>query len=258
MVGERLGSGQSQLLAKLHNSLGLPDDVPPNSGLKRLMAPGISAIREHWQPFLLIQLGAAALVFAYHFVLKLQQAVHIIGELKVAGGIPFAFAAGALAGGFIPEVAKLITGRLRKFSRSWLAQTSFNAFAYGIVGVQVEQFYRLQSWLFGDGNDVLTLTIKTIVDMGLFSTLISIPTAVVLYEWRKLDFDGKRLLRSISSNFYRTKVAPALLMCWAFWIPILFCVYSLPADLQFPFSILAEAAWSILFVFIATQEPPTH
>ncbi|MBW7929038.1 MAG: hypothetical protein H3C58_13330, partial [Fimbriimonadaceae bacterium] len=48
-------------------------------------------------------------------------------------------------------------------------------------------------------------------------------------------------------------IVPALIPCWAFWIPILICVYSLPANLQFVFALLAEAAWSILFVFIATN-----
>lgn len=221
--------------------------------LRSAVAPGLAAVRRNLAPFLLIQLGAFAFVVFYYRSAALQAGADVVMAWKLAGGIPFAFAAGALAGGVIPEVSKALTGRLRKLDRKWALDSLYNGFVYGIVGVQVDLFYRFQTWAFGDGKDVGTLLLKTAVDMLLFATLISIPTALCLYEWRRLGFKLRALVRQFSWAFYRDKVVPGIIPCWAFWIPILLCVYSMPADLQFCFSILAEAAWSILFVFIATE-----
>jgi len=165
--------------------------------------------------------------------------------------LPFAFAAGFIAGGVVPEIAKAATRRLRKIDRKWLNQTLFNGLVYGIVAVQVDLFYQLQNFLFGGGRNVATLIIETAVDMFIFAPLLSIPTAVAMFEWRSRRWAGVgRLFRW---EGYVAKVVPALIPAWAFWIPMLFCVYAMPPDLQFCLAILAEAAWSILFVFIATE-----
>jgi len=199
-----------------------------------------------------------ALVVLFYRTEGVRQASASIAAAKVAGGIPFSFLAGAIAGGFVPEIAKALTGKLKRLDAKWFKQCLFNGLVYGIVGVQVDLFYRQQTYVFGPGTEPMMLAIKTAVDMSLFSTLVSIPTAVSLYEWRKVDFSFKRLFAQFSWLYYRDKIVPALIPCWAFWIPILLCVYAMPSDLQFCFSMLAEAAWSILFVFLATNDEEAH
>lgn len=217
---------------------------------RRASRPGIAALKANWLPFVLIQAAAAALVVLYYQNPALREPATALEKAKAAGGLPFAFLAGAVAGGLIPEVAKAASGRLRTFNPDWLKSTAFNALVYGIIGTIVDVFYRLQAVWFGTGNDPLTLLFKTLVDMVPFTMLLSIPLAVSLFEWRRLGFNG--LIRGYKTGFYRHKVIPALIPCWAFWVPILICCYALPMNLQFPFAMLAEAAWSIMFVFIAT------
>lgn len=216
-------------------------------------APGLAAVRSHWAPFLAIQVAAAALVVVYAQTPAVREWCVSIERVKVAGGVPFAFLAGAVAGGIIPEIAKAVTGRMGRPTREWLSASSFNAFVYALVGVQVDLFYRFQTWCFGSGTDAKTLIVKTAVDMAIFTPVLSIPLAVMLFEWKRVGFDLRRMGPAFTGRFYLSSIVPALIPCWAFWIPILICVYSLPTNLQFVFALLAEAAWSILFVFIATN-----
>lgn len=225
--------------------------------LRVALAPGLAALRHHWPAFLVIQAAAVGIVVWYYRSDALQASASVLADLKVRGGVPFAFLVGAMVCSVIPELAKLVTGKLRVFDRRWIRDVAFTGFVYGVVAVQVDLFYRLQAALFGTGTDARTFLVKTAVDMALFSTTVSIPTAVVLFEWKKRDFRMRELVGEFSARFYRDKVLPALLPCWAFWTPVLFCAYSMPLQLQFLFSQLAEAAWSLLFVFMATQDVET-
>jgi hypothetical protein len=214
--------------------------------------PGIIAARKNWPPFLALQICAALIVVAYYSVDPFHDAMRGLAQAKTNGGLAFVWVAGMLAGSIVPECAKMISGRVPKFGGAWLQQMAFNAFVYGIVAVQVDLFYQLQTLVFGSGRDPLTLAVKTAVDMSLFSTLISIPTAFALFDWRSGGWSKARRLFTVEG--YIDRIVPALIPCWVFWIPILLSVYSLPADLQFCLSQIAEAAWSILFIFIATDQ----
>lgn len=225
-----------------------------NWTLRGALHPGVMAVRSHWQAFLLIQLAALGLVIAYYNSQALRTLAAEAAKTKVRGGLPFAFIVGFLACSLIPEIAKLATGKLGLFNRPWLGKVAFTGLVYGIVAVQVDLFYQFLARWIGSGTDPRTFLLKTLVDMALFSTIVSIPTAVLLFEWYKRGFAAKTLMGELSFRFYRDKVLPALLPCWAFWTPVLFCSYSMPVNLQFCFTMVAEAAWSLLFVFIATTE----
>lgn len=222
--------------------------------LKQAIRPGIQAAKHNWAPFLLIQIAAALLVLAYYRSPWLQDATLSLQRLKAGGGPGFDIASGSISGGLLPQAAKVVVGKVKRFDRAFWLDMLFNAFVYSIIALEVDYFYQLQAHLFGTGIDWVTLVKKTSLDMFVFSTVLSIPTAVALFEWRKVGFSTSRLVRVFGNRFYRLRVMPAMIPCWAFWIPVLFCVYALPPNLQFPLSQLAEASWCLLFVFIATSE----
>jgi len=211
-------------------------------------------VRHSWPPILLIQAAAACLVVAYYRSPGLQADLTSLEHFKANGGIAFDLYTGALAGGVVPQLAKLVTGRAGKVSIGFWTQMLFAGLVYAIVGVEIDLFYHLQAAMFGTRNDVLTLVRKDLVDMGLFTPFLSIPTAVGLFEWRKAGFSFVGFVRRVRTGFYRSKVMPALIPCWVFWTPMLLCVYSMPSNLQFPLSQLAEASWAVLFIFIAGGE----
>ena len=230
----------------------------PVWSFRQAVKPGIAAVRGHWPALVLIQVGAVALVLSYYRFPALQEIAQREADLKLRYGVWFAFALGMLAGGVVPETAKLLTGGLRRFDRAWLADSTYNALVYGGVGASVDLFYRFQAFTFGPQHNVGTLIVKTAVDMVLFAPIISIPSATFLYAWRREKYRPLAVFRDGFRSFYMQQVMPGLIPAWFFWTPVLFCTYAMPDNLQLCFSMLAEAAWSIVFVFIAKRDhaPP--
>lgn len=202
---------------------------------------------------MLIQAAAIALVVLYFNSESVRTWSEWIAATKVKSGLLGAFIAGGIAGGFIPELAKLATGRVKKFDQKHTIGVLWAAFVYGLVGITVDLLYKAQAVWFGTGNDVGTLAIKVFVDMTAFTMLVSFPLAASLFAWWREGFKWSFWKGAFTWNFYKTEIASKLPIGWAFWIPILTCTYALPLNLQFPFAILAEAAWSVLFVFMMTD-----
>jgi hypothetical protein len=225
--------------------------------LRETLAPGIKAVRAHWAPFLLIQAVAAAIVIAYYQSPALREIAETPAAWKQRYGFLFSFIGGFVAGGLVAELAKVLTGKVKRFDREWFGLVMFTGIGYGITGIQVDILYWAQAQIFGNGTDWRTLLTKTVADMGLFATLVSIPFMVSLFEWRRHGFRFSGLLGEWQNSFYRRKVMPGLVPCWAFWIPFLFCTYALPLKLQLTFAFMGEAAWSVLLVFILTQDEET-
>ncbi|MBV6458930.1 MAG: hypothetical protein HONBIEJF_02069 [Fimbriimonadaceae bacterium] len=202
---------------------------------------------------MLIQLAAVGLLVAYFQMPTFREWCDAIGIAKREAGLPAAFIAGAIAGGLIPEVAKLISGKLRRLDRRWFAAMLYVAAVYGVIGISVDLLYTGQAQLFGHDNRFWTVVKKVLVDMLLFSPLFSIPLATVLFTFQRLGYRHDRLRIDVRNTFYMRRVMPGLILCWAFWIPILALTYSLPTGVQFPFAMLAESAWSVVFVFQAVH-----
>ncbi len=238
----------------------MPDSAPPQTTeghsswtFRQAVEPGVQAIKRNWAPIAFIQFAAVVLVVAYFQIPSLQQSLKSVEVLKEKGGLAFAFFGGMIAGAVVPEVAKLLTGRLRTFGKSWIQESAYNGLVYGIVGIQVDLFYRmLTATLGGEATPTVVIT-KTLIDQLVFSPFLSIPTATILFRWRFHGFHRDTFAKELKDRFYVMQIVPGVLMCWAFWVPVLCCAYSLPPLLQFPFSMLAEAAWSILFVFMTQQ-----
>ncbi|MBL8059575.1 MAG: hypothetical protein JNK63_02535 [Chthonomonas sp.] len=199
---------------------------------------------------LLIQVAAAFLVWAYHNLANVQDLARAIGESKTKGGLPAAFLAGFIAGAVVAEAAKLVTKRAT-FNGVRLLWVGF---VYGVVGILIDLLYRFQAHWFGHGTDIGTLTTKMLVDMLIFSPFLSFPFASAMFGWWKAGFKSSFWKRALTWAYYRDEVLPTLPLGWAFWVPMVYLTYSLPLALQFPFSMLAEAAWCVLFVFMVAGE----
>jgi len=211
------------------------------------------SLRETWPPFLLIQLSAVALLASYFRLPAFQAWCDDIGELKRAGGLVAAFFAGALAGGVVPEIAKFLSAKLRRLDRKWLLAMLYVAAVYGVIGVTIDLLYSGLADIFGHDNGFWTVVKKVAIDMLLYSPFFSIPFATALFRYQRLGYRWNALRTELRDAFYVRHVTPGLILCWSFWIPILVLTYSLPTSIQFPFAMLAESAWSVVFVFQAVH-----
>jgi hypothetical protein len=215
----------------------------------------VVAVRKNLAPILVIQAVAVVIIVAYFNHQGVREWTEGIQDAKVRGGYPFAFVVGMIAGGVFPELARLLSGKVRRYDRAHLIHVLWSGFVFGIVGLEVDAFYQLLAFWFGGGTDVRTLMTKVTLDMGLFSPLLCIPTATLLVGWWQAGFGGAYWRRAFTLDYFKKEVWNVMPMCWSYWIPILICCYALPLNLQFPFAMLAESAWSVVFVFFVSERP---
>jgi hypothetical protein len=211
---------------------------------------GRAALRRFWRPFLLIQGAAVALVLAYHALPAVREACAALAAWRTAGGLPFAAASAAFAGGLLPELAMLVTQRGRAPLRGRGRDIAFNVAFFAFNGVVVDGLYRAEAAMFGNGTGPLTVAAKTAFDQFVF-TPPWLVVIVTLFLWRRRRFSWAATRPQLRRGFLRKHVVPLLLPDWLFWIPMVCVVYAFPLPLQFLLFILALAAWSLIMVVIA-------
>ncbi len=215
------------------------------------LAAAWAALRQFWHPFLLIQIGAVLLAVAFHLSPAFRTACAAAAAWKTAGGLPFSAATVAIAGGLLPELAKLVALGPRTLAGR-AGEIAFNTVFFAVNGVVVDLLYSGEAWLFGRGGSPRVVAEKVAFDQFLFtpSWLVVI---VVLFLWRQRGFSWAATRPALTRGFYRQRVVPLLLPDWLFWIPMVSVIYALPVALQFLMFIPALAAWSLIMVFIADR-----
>jgi hypothetical protein len=201
----------------------------------------------------LIQAAAVLLVVAYHLSTGFRAACSTLAALKVRGGLPAAAVTAAVAGGILPELAKLIADRRRGIAnlRGRGSEILFNIAFFAFNGMVIDLLYRGEARLFGMDGGLVTVAKKTAFDQFVFNP-VWLPLIIGLYLWRNNKFSLAATFNDLSAGrFYRTRVVPLLLPAWCFWIPMVSIIYALPVPLQFLLFVPALGAWSLIMVFIA-------
>ncbi|MBA4292387.1 hypothetical protein C0431_05405 [bacterium] len=209
----------------------------------------LTAIRATWPPMLVIQLANALLVYSYFNIPTATRALDQVSQWREQGGIIAVLLAGFVAGGVLPEIAKILTGKVKKLDNSWAVAATYVGIVYSIIGFLVYLLYFVQVSLFSASNDPATVLKKVLFDMLVFSPFLSIPFATGMLIWRKRAFQISAWKEVIIPSSYRENVLPGVILCWIFWFPVMSSIYVLPLKLQFPIAMLCEAAWTIVFVF---------
>lgn len=209
----------------------------------------MAAVRENRRPFLAIQCCAAIAVVSYYLIPGVPTATATFGAFKVRGGMPFAAASTALAGAGLPAVAKALTAKHRKepATSEWVFQILF----FSTLGIIVDGLYRLLALLLGGQTSPTVVLEKVVIDQGIFSPLVSIPISATAFLWKDAGYSWIKTRESIASGEWICRYASLLVMCWTFWVPVLGCVYAMPADLQFLLFLCAEGAWALLLLTIS-------
>ena len=214
------------------------------------LAAGAAALRRFWRPFLLIQASAALLAIAYRVSVPFREACALAAAWKTAGGLPVAAATSALAGGLLPELAKLVADRGRSPLRGRFGDVLFNIAFFGFDGIVIDLLYRGEARLFGADAQLSTVVEKVAFDQFVFSPLWSI-FIVLLFLWRQRGYSLSATLPALGRGFYQARVVPLIVPNWLFWIPMVSIIYALPVALQFLLFVPALGAWSLIMVFIA-------
>jgi hypothetical protein len=215
----------------------------------RPLAVGLRAARANLVPALVIQAAVVSVVLAYYLWGPARAWLGRLAEFKRGGGYPFSLAAGALAGGLLPELLKVAAFQRWRVRRENLNDLAFGACFWGLMALVVDLFYRLQTFIFGPGVDLFTVLKKAAFDQFVFTPFLTIPLTVVVFEWRHAGYRLGGV--ALGRGFYRLKVLPAVVSGLGFWLPVVAFVYSLPLPLQFPLFTLALTLWVVILTWIS-------
>ncbi len=116
----------------------------------------------------------------------------------------------------------------------------------GLWGGLTDGFYRFQAQMFGQGVDLLTLTLKVIVGQFVFTPLIIAPANAVFFFWIGQGFSVRHAQEHWPHRFYRGLVLPNLISNWLVWIPVAFGIYAFPTDLQIHINGFVCSIWILM------------
>lgn len=216
-----------------------------------------ASLRLNLIPGLLLQavmmlLGAAYLwnPLAHRLFLQLAQ-------VRAEWGLLFSFAGTSLASALLPELLRpLIPSDTVRDDEPGLAGRLLFAIPFwGLIGMQVDLFYRLQHLMFGPSDSILVIVTKVIVDAFVYCPILALPEAVCIFLWKDHNFTHRGFRGWTPVRFYALKIFPVLMANWMVWIPLVFLIYSLPPALGIPFFIIAQSFWVMVFTTLSSQRP---
>ncbi len=214
---------------------------------------GLAGMRRNVLPGMVLWAVGAGLLAAYYGWPAARPFYDAARHAKEHWGYGFSALAGALSGGLVPFLVLWASGRIARGER--VATLLFLTLFWVYRGVEVDAFYRLQGWLFGDDPGVRTVALKTAVDMLLYSALWTIPTTTLIYFWfHDCGRDWASFCSGLSRSMFTVRIPALVFSCWAVWAPTVCIVYSLPAALQIPVFNVVLCFW-VLLVSAVTEKP---
>ncbi len=222
--------------------------------LQTLFLPGWTAFRMYWKGIVLLQSIAVAYAVGYFTMDSVRQASVILSTWKESGGILFVMIATIISGAVIPELLKL------KLRPPGLARPTRGDFIhvvllFALFGVMVDFLYLFQDVIFGPSDSWRIVAAKILFDQYIYTMFIAAPMSVSWFAWRRHGYSFRNVAALWSPGWFYRSVLPIVFSGSFFWIPVLACVYSLPAPLRFPLFLFANSAWALLLVFMARRGP---
>lgn len=209
----------------------------------------LAALKKNLLPGLVLQLFAASILVTYFFVPTAKPLFTLFGELKQTYGFGYSFIATALFGGLIPFLYLLLSKNLSP-NRNILGLLVFYILFWGLKGMEVDLFYRLQADWFGTGSDVKTIATKMAVDQFLYSALWAAPSITIVYLWMEYNWNLAEAKKAMTKEFFWVKIPTVILSNWLVWIPAVCVVYAMPGELQIPLFNLVLCFWVLLLAVL--------
>jgi hypothetical protein len=139
--------------------------------------------------------------------------------------------------------------------RDWsLRYLVFLLVLWAAKGVEVDFLYRLQAWLFGEGQGASAVVKKVLFDQFVYVPLWGVPTLVIAMLFARGGYEWARLKELLRGNWYRGMILPVLLPNWFVWFPAATCIYLLPTPLQLPLQNVVVCLWVLMVMFMTGQQ----
>lgn len=150
------------------------------------------SLRLNLIPGLLLQGVMATVAAAYLLSPRAHHLLMHLGALKEEWGLVFSFVGTSAASSLLPELLRpLLPQSARLAQPPLLSRLLFAIPFWGLIGMQVDLFYRLQFLLFGPSDSLSVIAGKVLVDAFLYCPLLAIPEAVCIILWRDHGFSRR-------------------------------------------------------------------
>ena len=226
----------------------------PASLLETAWRAACNAIRANLIPGLLLQSVMAAMAIAYLFHPASRHAFESLAILRSQWGLFFSFLGTSFGSAILPELLRPIlpgSANSEKEAPGPGSRLLFGIPFWGLIGMQVDLFYRLQYLLFGPSTSIPVIVKKVLVDAFIYCPLLAIPQVVCIFLWRDHGFTFHGFKGHLPVHFYALKVFPVLVANWMVWIPLICIIYSLPPALGIPFFIVAQSFWVMVLTTLS-------
>jgi hypothetical protein len=208
-------------------------------------------MRFNLRPGLVLQAFALAIVVGYFWSTPFRDALNVIGALKVRYGYAYSAVATSIFGGLVPYCVLALAGRIPRQRR--FAELAFYLLLWFWKGIEVDALYRAQAVWFGEGSNVGTIAVKTLVDQFGYAPLWAAPSQVLLFTWKDAGFSLSATRAAFQRQSFAQRTLVVIFSTWVVWIPAVAIVYSLPSALQVPLFNLVLCFWCLLMSFISRE-----
>jgi hypothetical protein len=210
---------------------------------------GLRGARANLLPGFVLQVTALVVVLAYYHHTPTRAAFEQLTVFRAHTGFAFGVVSTGFFGGLLPflYLRSIPASRHQYGWRQGLLLTAF----WGYKGLEVEIWYRLLARVVGEGHDIATIVIKSLLDQGVYCPILAVPLTVVVYQWNAAGFS----FRAVAADFrtpgwYARSVLPTLLANAGVWIPAVAIIYSLPTPLQLPLQNLVLVFFTLLLAHL--------
>jgi len=215
--------------------------------LKEAIRLGWGGAKSNLLPGAVLWVVGLALVISYYQVEAVAEVLDQVGELKVAWSPWFAIVSTALFGSLIPW---LVQAAFKKDGdkQPW-GEVPLLMIFWGFHGWQVDWLYRIQSSLFGDGTDAMTILKKTLVDEFVWVPFFAVWQTVLGYLFIEKNCSMAACRIALNEKPLLARVIPLMITNWVVWIPAVSLIYLFPQPLQLPLMNLILALWCLILIF---------
>ncbi len=220
---------------------------------KAVVKSGVAGMRRNVLPGLALQAFALALVLLYYLAPGTRPAFDAVAGWKTRYGLGYSALATAIFGGAIPFLYLLASGHVSPERRRIEFLLGILFWAYR--GVEVDLFYRLQAFVFGEQASLSVVLPKVLVDQFIYSVFIAAPGQVVFFLWKERGLSFRAIKPDLNLSCLAGPVATVAVSQWMVWIPAVSIIYSLPSALQIPLFNLVLCFWVLLLTFVSQRSP---
>lgn len=203
-----------------------------------------SAFKQNLVPAIILQSFALSIAICYFFWPASHNVFSFFAELKAQYGWRYAGVSTAIFAGIIPFLYLLATNKVASGKITLLI---FYVLFWAYKGIEINFVFQLQSWLFGSTFNFETVVKKTLADQLIYAPLWVVPSIVLTYLWRDLNFSFRRWRHAIKQpELWQLKIPTVIISNWLIWVPAVAIIYSMPPMLQIPMFNLVMCFFVIL------------